>query len=200
MLSPVGTFGKFLVVLLAINLASNIAATFYSITLNFQILIPNLVILPRYLFSLAATAVYVLSRITKKFTANRLNHAIRIIPVAVVGAHKFYTTLTNFLALLGYWASAFGAVILVEHFVFRRNNFNAYDYKAWNTPRQLPTGLAALGACLVAVGVIVPSMEQVWWTGPIGEKTGDIGFELAFFVTALVYPVTRSIELKVRGL
>lgn len=179
-LSPVGTFGKFLVVLLAINLASNIAATFYSITLNFQILIPHLVILPRYFFSLAATAV--------------------IIPVAVVGAHKFYVTLTNFLALLGYWASAFGAVILVEHFVFRRNDFNAYDYKAWNTPRQLPTGLAALGACLVAVGVIVPSMEQVWWTGPIGEKTGDIGFELSFFVTALVYPVTRSIELKVRGL
>jgi purine-cytosine permease-like protein len=60
MLSPAGTFGKILVVLLAINLSSNIAATFYSITLNFQILIPRLVVLPRYLFSLAATAVYVL--------------------------------------------------------------------------------------------------------------------------------------------
>lgn len=94
----------------------------------------------------------------------------------------------------------FGAVILVEHFVFRRNDFNEYDYKAWNTPSQLPTGLAALVACLVAVGLIVPAMEQVWWTGPIGKKSGDIGFELAFFVTALVYPVTRTIELKVRGL
>lgn len=59
MLSPVGTFGKVLVVLLAINLTSNIAATFYSITLNFQILVPRLVVLPRYLLSLAATAVYV---------------------------------------------------------------------------------------------------------------------------------------------
>ena len=61
MLSPVGTFGKVLVVLLAINLTSNIAATFYSMTLNFQILIPRLVVLPRYLLSLAATAVYVCS-------------------------------------------------------------------------------------------------------------------------------------------
>lgn len=61
MLSPAGTFGKILVVLLAINLTSNIAATFYSITLNFQILIPHLVVLPRYLLSLVATAVYVLS-------------------------------------------------------------------------------------------------------------------------------------------
>ena len=120
--------------------------------------------------------------------------------MSLVGAHRFYVTLTNFLALLGYWASMFGAVILVEHFVFRRNDFNAYDYNAWNTPSRLPTGLAALGACLVAVGVIVPAMEQVWWTGPIGKKSGDIGFELAFFVTALIYPVTRKIELKVRGL
>ena len=59
MLSPVGTFGKILVVLLAINLTSNNAATFYSITLNFQILVPRLVVLPRYLLSLAATAMYV---------------------------------------------------------------------------------------------------------------------------------------------
>jgi len=58
-LSPVGTFGKILVVLLAVNLTSNIAATFYSITLNFQILVPRLVVVPRYLLSLAATAVYV---------------------------------------------------------------------------------------------------------------------------------------------
>ena len=61
MLSPAGTFGKVLVVLLAISLTSNITATFYSITLNFQILIPRLIVLPRYLLSLAATAVYVCS-------------------------------------------------------------------------------------------------------------------------------------------
>ena len=124
---------------------------------------------------------------------------LSIIPVSLVGAHRFYETLTNFLALLGYWASMFGAVVLVEHLVFRRNDFSAYDYKAWNAPSKLPTGLAAIGACLVAVGVLIPAMEQVWWTGPIGRKTGDLGFELAFFVTALVYPVTRMIELKVRG-
>ena len=70
MLSPVGNFGKFLVVLLAINLSSNIAATFYSITLNFQILIPRLVVLPRYLLSLAATGVYVHSQPTPKLRVN----------------------------------------------------------------------------------------------------------------------------------
>jgi purine-cytosine permease-like protein len=120
--------------------------------------------------------------------------------MSLAGAHRFCETLTNFLALLGYLASMFGAVVLVEHFVFRRNDFGAYNYKAWNTASKLPTGLAPLGTCLVALGVIVPTMEQVRWMGKIGKKAGDIGFELAFVVTALVYPVTRVIELKVRRL
>ncbi|KIJ50899.1 hypothetical protein M422DRAFT_59012 [Sphaerobolus stellatus SS14] len=36
MLSPVGNFGKFLMVLLSLSFMGNIAATFYSISLNFQ--------------------------------------------------------------------------------------------------------------------------------------------------------------------
>ena len=55
MLSPVGGFGKFLVVMLAISLTSNIAASFYSITLNFQVMVPYLIVLPRYILSLVAT-------------------------------------------------------------------------------------------------------------------------------------------------
>lgn len=58
-LSPVGAFGKILVVLLALNLTANIAATFYSVTLNFQIAIPWLVVVPRYVLAVMATAMYV---------------------------------------------------------------------------------------------------------------------------------------------
>jgi hypothetical protein len=38
-------------------------------------------------------------------------------------------------------------------------------------------------------------MDQTWWVGPIGKKTGDIGFELAFFMTGLIYGGTRKLEL-----
>jgi purine-cytosine permease-like protein len=120
--------------------------------------------------------------------------------MSLAGAHRFCETLANFLSLLGYWTSIFRAAVLVGHFVFRRNDFGAYNYKAWNTANKVPTGLAPLGTCLVTLGVIVPTMEQVRWTGQIGKKAGDIGFELAFVVTALVYPVTRVMELEVRGL
>ena len=55
MLAPAGGFGKFILVVLSLTLLGNIAATMYSTTLNFQILVPQLVVVPRYLFSIVIT-------------------------------------------------------------------------------------------------------------------------------------------------
>ena len=41
---------------LSLTLLGNIAATMYSTTLNFQILVPQLVVVPRYMFSIVITA------------------------------------------------------------------------------------------------------------------------------------------------
>ncbi|RXW19399.1 hypothetical protein EST38_g6456 [Candolleomyces aberdarensis] len=59
MLHPARGFGKFLTVLLSLSVAGNIASTFYSISINVQVFIPWLVVVPRYVFSILATAVYV---------------------------------------------------------------------------------------------------------------------------------------------
>ncbi|KAF7318933.1 NCS cytosine-purine permease [Mycena chlorophos] len=179
MLSPAKGFGKFLTVLLALSVMGNVAATFYSISLNLQILIPVLVVVPRYVFSILVTAI--------------------VIPLSIVGAHSFYTTLSNFLGLIGYWAAAFIAIVIEEHFIFRKGDMARYDLKDWNSPRRLPTGLAALLAGMCGIGIAIPSMAQVWYTGPIAETTGDIGFELAFATTAVVYPALRSLEIHIRG-
>ena len=56
MLRPVGNFGKFLTVLLSLSVAPNLAATFYSVSLNMQVFIPFLVVIPRYVFSIVVTA------------------------------------------------------------------------------------------------------------------------------------------------
>ena len=58
MLQPAKGFGKFLTVLLSLSVAGNLAATFYSFTLNIQVFVPPLVIVPRYVFSILATAMY----------------------------------------------------------------------------------------------------------------------------------------------
>ncbi|KAK7039544.1 NCS cytosine-purine permease [Favolaschia claudopus] len=174
MLSPAKGFGKFLTVLLALSVMGNVAATFYSISLNMQILMPVLVVVPRYVFSILATAI--------------------VIPLSIVGAHSFYSTLSNFLGLIGYWASAFIAIVLEEHFIFRKGAVERYALANWNIPGKLPSGVAALVAGMCGIGIAIPSMDQVWYRGPIAEKTGDIGFELAFAVTMVVYPPLRLLE------
>ncbi|KAH6637009.1 permease for cytosine/purines, uracil, thiamine, allantoin-domain-containing protein [Chaetomium tenue] len=182
MLAPAGGFGKFLVVLLSFSLLGNLAATSYSVTLNLQLLLlPPRVLarVPRYVFSLVFAAV--------------------VIPVGIRAAGDFFVNLENFVALIGYWSSAFLAVVLVEHFVFRGGDCARYDIEAWNDAGRLPWGVAALGAGVLSFGLVVPSMAQVWWTGPIAETTGDIGFELAFVVSGLLYLPLRWMEKRWAG-
>ena len=103
-------------------------------------------------------------------TTYRLTKSRRsVIPLAIVGAHSFYDTLTNFLSLIGYWAGAFIAVILVEHWFFRKSDLRAYDPMIWNRPRELPSGLAAVGAAILCFGLVVPGMDQVWFVGELSR-------------------------------
>ena len=55
-LSPLGNFGKFLTVLLSLSLAGNNVVAFYSISINLQAFMPFLSAVPRYVFSVVATA------------------------------------------------------------------------------------------------------------------------------------------------
>ena len=56
MLSPLGNFGKFLTVLLSLSVAGNNVVAFYSISINLQVFLPVLAAVPRYVFSVVATA------------------------------------------------------------------------------------------------------------------------------------------------
>lgn len=123
-----------------------------------------------------------------------------IIPLSIVGQHRFYDTLTNFLSLIGYWATAWITILLTEHFVFRKGDFSSYDLRAWNRPSLLPTGIAAVSAGVLSFGLVIPAMDQVWFTGPIAKKTGDLGFELAFFTSAVLYLPLRWVEKRWRGI
>ncbi|KAJ8094729.1 hypothetical protein PM082_010735 [Marasmius tenuissimus] len=135
MLGPVGNFGKFLNVLLALSVSASITVSFYSISLNVQVVIPKLAVVPRYVFSVAATAI--------------------VLPLAIAGAHKFYDTLTNLLSPIGYWACTYIAAVVVEHVIFRHRNFSSYDLNAWNISNQLPTGLAALAAGILSFPLLL---------------------------------------------
>jgi purine-cytosine permease-like protein len=135
-----------------------------------------------------------LCQLTMKLTAS----PIRVVPLAIAGSHRFYNTLINFLGLIGYWFSAFGAIILVEHILFRSNNCTSYDLRYWDVPRRLPTGIAALAASMASFGIVVPCMDQVWFVGPIAKTSGDIGFEVAFFMSGILYIPFRWLDIRLR--
>jgi len=179
MLAPARGFGKFVVVVLAFTLLGNVAGTMYAITLNFQTLVPWLLRVPRYVFSVVVTAV--------------------VIPVSIYAARDFFVNLENFVALIAYWSASFVAIVVVEDVVFKKRRYALYDHAAWNIAARLPTGVAALGAGVVSFGLVVPCMAQVWWTGPIAEETGDIGFEVALALSALSYVPLRFLERRLVG-
>ena len=179
MLEPAGGFGKFLVVILSFTLLGNMAATCYSVTLNFQTLAPIFFKVPRYVFSIVITAI--------------------LIPVSIRVAVDLFLSLENFVALISYWSSAFLAVVLVEHLWFRRGDCANYDPDAWDTASMLPSGAAAMAASVLSFGLIVPCIDQAWFVGPIAKTTGDIGFEVALSLTALLYLPLRHLERKRLG-
>ncbi|KAH6880978.1 cytosine-purine permease, partial [Coprinopsis sp. MPI-PUGE-AT-0042] len=174
-LQPAGGFGKFLIVMLALSVPSACAPTMYTFGMSFMAISPIFAKIPRYVYAIVAEAI--------------------LIPVAILGATRFYGTLVNILSVIGYWSTAFATIVLVEHFHFRRGDFANYHIPAYNDPSSLPLGIAAVLAFLCAFGLIIPSMSQVWYVGPIANAgTGDIGILTGGASAALFYTAFRSVE------
>lgn len=87
----------------------------------------------------------------------------------------------------------------IEHLIFRRHAPNNYNTEDWNSPSRLPIGAAALFAGLVAFGIAVICMDQVWFVGPVAKVTGDIGFEVAVVTAGLLYAAARALEVRKWG-
>ncbi|KAI8649660.1 hypothetical protein NCS55_01466500 [Fusarium keratoplasticum] len=180
MLESTGRFGKFLLVLLALSPLGNVAGSVYALSLNFQALLYLARIrIPRVVYTLIITAV--------------------IIPIAIKVAAEFMDSLSNFLGIIGYWPSSFVAIIVLEHFVFRKGLVANYNVEDWNNRKALPAGVAALGAAFLSFGLVIPCMAQVWFIGPIAQHTGDLGFEIALVFTGILYVPLRYLELRLQG-
>lgn len=171
--SNIGTFGKFIAVILAFTLLGNLAGTIYSISIQFQCLLPYFTRVPRWIFSILISAI--------------------IIAAAIPISKSLATALENFLALIAYWGAVYVAVVSMEHLLFRKSAA-AYDPAIWNNGAKLPMGLAAVGAIAVPFALIVLCMAVTWYTGPIARRTGDIGFEVGGVLAVVVYVPLRWAE------
>jgi purine-cytosine permease-like protein len=174
MLENAGGFGKFIAVILAFSVIGNIACSLYSLSINFQVVLPILVRVPRYVFSILITAI--------------------VIPVSIVIASNFLSSLNNFLGIIGYWVAVFIGITLTEHHYFRGGNPDTYDVGIWDIGDKLPIGAAALLAGALSFGLIIPCMDAAWFVGPIALHTGDLGVEVGLCLSVLLYIPLRTLE------
>ncbi|KIK56243.1 hypothetical protein GYMLUDRAFT_47261 [Collybiopsis luxurians FD-317 M1] len=179
---PMGGFGSFLLVLMALSVVAGNILNVYSLALTFQNFHPYAQAIPRIVIVVIGSVIYVV--------------------LAIVGASHFEEWLSTFLVVLSYWLAIFSAILIEEHLIFRHGKWSNYIPDDFNNWRKLPLGVASFLALGCGVAGAVLGMAQVWYVGIIGrligdpEFGGDIGFELAFAFTAVTYPPLRYVEKK----
>ncbi|KAJ4477121.1 permease for cytosine/purines, uracil, thiamine, allantoin-domain-containing protein [Lentinula lateritia] len=177
---PMGGFGSFLLIIMALSIIATNIPTMYSLALTFQNIHPYAQAIPRIFIVIIGSVVYII--------------------LAIAGASHFVGWLETILDMLAYWFAIFSAILIEEHLIFRRGKWSNYNPEDYNNWRKLPLGVASFIALSCGVAGAVLGMAQPWYIGVIGrmignpESGGDIGFELAFAFSAIVYPPLRWIE------
>src|SRR5205807_4021512 len=158
--NPLGGFGTFILVLLALSVVANNIPNDYSLGLSMQVLGKTFQLVKRYIWTLIGAVVYV--------------------AIALIGSSNFSGTLEHFLLLIAYWLGPWAIILVIEHFVFRHGRYNVDD---WNTPSRLPIGWAAIVSMVFGLVGVLLGAAQVYYVGPIAKLFNppygmDIGFEL----------------------
>jgi NCS1 nucleoside transporter family len=178
--SGVRNFGYFIETLLAFSVLGVVVANLYATSLDIQITSEKLMVIPRLVWSLIAGAICLIA--------------------AIAGRNNLQAVMENFLNVIAYWLTPFLTIVWLEHIVWRRDY--QYDVTAWNDPKKLPVGIAALVSFVVGTVLAVLCMSQKWWVGPIALKVGnppfgtDISWELALGATVVLYVPLRWLERK----
>ncbi|KAK6414477.1 Vitamin B6 transporter [Oleoguttula sp. CCFEE 5521] len=179
-LSPIGTFGSFCSIIIALGLVSNMVLPIYAAGIDFQALNSYFAKIPRVVWNAISCIIFTVC--------------------AIAGRAHLAAIFTNFLALMGYWVVIWIAIMLEEHLIFRKWMSLGWNWDAWNDRKLLPVGYAAFVAFLVGWAGAIISMAQVWYIGPLAARIGDYGADLGNFVAfawaGLVYPPLRWLEVR----
>jgi NCS1 nucleoside transporter family len=159
---PLGSFGSFCSVIVALGLVANLIPPTYSSGVDFQTLGRHFLRVPRAVWNTIGVVIYAVC--------------------AIAGRTNLAQIFTNFLALMGYWVSIWIVISLEEQFIFRwprAEGDRGFVWSLWNCREQLPIGVAALIAFLVGWAGAILCMAQVWYTGPISKLVGQYGGDVS---------------------
>ncbi|KAK6435498.1 Vitamin B6 transporter, partial [Oleoguttula sp. CCFEE 5521] len=139
-LTPVGPFGSFCSIIIALGLVSNMVLPIYAAGIDFQALNSYFARIPRVGWNAVSCIIFTVC--------------------AIAGRAHLAAIFTNFLALMGYWVVIWIAITLEEHLIFRRWMGMGWNWDAWNDRKLLPVGYAAFVAFLVGWAGAIISMAQ----------------------------------------
>lgn len=171
---PLGTFGSFCSVIVALGMISNMVLPTYASGLDFQ----------------------ALGRYWEKVPRIFWNTVAIVIPMicAIAGREHLAEIFTNFLSLMGYWVSIWIAIVLEEHLIFRKWMGRGWDWEMWNDRSRLPLGIAASVAFLVGWAGAILCMAQVWYVGPLAALISEYGGDVSIFFHPLKIKSTNSTD------
>jgi purine-cytosine permease-like protein len=121
MIHPYG-FAKFILFILVLSGIGMNAVSIYSAGLSIQQFARPLSVVPRFMWTLVCFVIILL--------------------LGLAGRDQLLSYLQNFLSLLGYVTTSFFVVIFVEHYLYRKANYDNYDLEGWNDPKRMPVGFA----------------------------------------------------------
>ena len=175
---PLAAAGNAILALLALSLVANSIPNDYSLGLSVQVLGKSFARIKRALWTVLGAVVYV--------------------AIAIATAGHFNQTLENFLLIVAYWLGPWAAILTLEHFVFRKGNYNAED---WNNRERLPVGWAAMASMALGLAGVYLGAAQSLFVGPLAKRLSppygiDIGFELGIVAASAAYLILRPMELK----
>lgn len=176
---PLGGFGKFCSVVVALGVIANSIPGTYSAALGCQTLGRYGKAVPRWVWSCTLIVIELV--------------------LALAGRQHLYAIFSNFLALMGYWVEFMICIMLQEHILFKWNK--GWDWSKWEDKSYLPVGWAAGISFLLGWMGAILGMSQVWYVGPLAKLSAgaDVGVWVGFGFTMITFPPLRYLELKYVG-
>lgn len=174
--APLGGFGKFCAVIVAMGVIANRTPGTHSAAIDCQAMGRFGQMLPRWVWVVFLVAIQLIC--------------------GLVGRNQLFIIFENFLALMGYWLMPMICIVAEEHVIFKRRL--GIDWSVWNDRSKLPLGLAALAAFLLGWLGAILGMYETWFVGPLAIASGgaDVGMWVGSGFALIAFPPLRWLELK----
>ncbi|OKP06263.1 Purine-cytosine permease fcyB [Penicillium subrubescens] len=179
LISRLGGFGRFILILLGMSIVTTSARDMYSMSLFTVAVVPWLGRVPRVFILCGAAAV--------------------MVGVAIAASRSFLSTLSTLVSIAGYMTGPTVCVFLIEWLYFRKADPSKLDPTIWNDAAALPSGIPAIISSLVPWALIITSMSTGWYVGPIAMRISDLAYELGTVTAGLLYFPLRLLEVRWLG-